>query len=197
MTTVAIDDQGELLASLRDGDQAAFAQFVRCYSGRMLAVARRLLRNDADAADALQDGFLSAFKSLPNFEGNSSLGTWLHRIVVNACLMKLRSQSRRRDCSLEDLLPRFDQTGHHVEPVCRWSGTSSEDMQRSETQSQVRACIEQLPDDYRIVLMLRDIEELDTEQTAELLQVTTGTVKTRLHRARQALCKLLEPLFTR
>lgn len=197
MTTVAIDDQGELLASLRDGDQAAFAQVVRCYSGRMLAVARRLLRNEADAADALQDGFLSAFKSLPNFEGNSSLGTWLHRIVVNACLMKLRSQSRRRDCSLEDLLPRFDQTGHHVEPVCRWSGPSSEDMQRSETQSQVRACIEKLPDDYRIVLMLRDIEELDTEQTAELLQVTTGTVKTRLHRARQALCKLLEPLFTR
>jgi RNA polymerase sigma-70 factor (ECF subfamily) len=197
MITRAIDDQSELLASLRGGDEAAFTEFVHCYSGRMLAVARRLLRNDDDAADAVQDGFVSAFKALSSFEGNSSLGTWLHRIVVNVCLMKMRTQSRRRDCSLEDLLPRFDKSGHHLEPVCRWSGPSSEGMQRHETQSQVRACIEKLPDDHRVVLMLRDIEELDTEQTAELLHVTTGTVKTRLHRARQALCKLLEPMFTR
>jgi RNA polymerase sigma-70 factor (ECF subfamily) len=160
----------------------------------MLAVARRFLRGDEDRADAVQDAFLAAFRCLDSFEGHSSLGTWLHRIVVNSCLMKLRVQSRGRAAPLDDLLPTFDETGRHSRPVRPWPEDALSRLTREETRIQVRACIDRLPEPYRTVLLLRDIEELDTEQTARQLGITPGTVKTRLHRARQALRTLVAPL---
>jgi RNA polymerase sigma-70 factor (ECF subfamily) len=184
-----------LVPGIRAGDEEASAAFVRKYGGRMLAVARRFLRCEEDCADAVQDAFLSAFRSLEQFQGNSSLGTWLHRILVNVCLMKLRAQSRNRSLPIDDLLPSFDETGHHTRPVRPWEEQALLTLTREETRSQVRACIERLPERYRTVLLLRDIEELDTEQTAQHLGIAPGAVKTRLHRARQALRTLLEPLL--
>jgi RNA polymerase sigma-70 factor (ECF subfamily) len=160
----------------------------------MLAVARRLLRTEEDSADAVQDAFLSAFRSLEGFAGNSALGTWLHRIVVNVCLMRLRARSRSREVRIDDLLPTFDESGHHRHPVRAWEGEALARLTRAETRAHVRACIDRLPDPYREVLVLRDIEELDTEQTARHLGINPGAVKTRLHRARQALRTLLEPV---
>jgi RNA polymerase sigma-70 factor (ECF subfamily) len=183
----------ELAARILAGDEAASAELVRRHGGRMLAVARRFLRTEADAADAIQDAFLSAFRGLDRYTGDAALGTWLHRIVVNACLMKLRARARRPAVSLDALLPVFDATGHHVKPVRPWDGPASA-LDRAEVRSQVRACIDRLPDDYRTVLLLRDIEELDTAETATRLGIAPGAVKTRLHRARQALRTLLEPV---
>jgi RNA polymerase sigma-70 factor (ECF subfamily) len=157
----------------------------------MLAVARRFLRQEEDSADAVQDAFLAAFRSLENFEGNSTLGTWLHRIIVNSCLMKLRAQSRCRAVPIDDLLPTFDEVGRHTEPVANWQALSH--LTCEETRVHVRACIDRLPEPYRVILLLRDIEEFDTDQTAQRLGITSGAVKTRLHRARQALRTLLEP----
>ena len=188
------DEEARLLAYVRAGDEEASAALVRKYGGRMLAVARRFLRCEEDSADAVQDAFLSAFRSLVRFEGNSSLGTWLHRIVVNSCLMKLRAQSRSRQIPIDDLLPTFDETGHHTRPVRRWEDQALLQLSREETRVQVRACIDRLPESYRTVLLLRDIEELDTEETAKQLEITPAAVKTRLHRARQALRTLLEPV---
>jgi RNA polymerase sigma-70 factor (ECF subfamily) len=168
---------------------------VRRHSGRMLAVARRFLRTEEDSADAVQEAFLSAFRSLKAFEGNSSLGTWLHRIVVNVCLMKLRARSRGREVPMDDLLPTFDDTGHHSHPVRVWEDNALARLTQAETRARVRACIDRLPDLYREVLLLRDIEEIDTEQTARMLSIHVGAVKTRLHRARQALRTLLEPMM--
>jgi RNA polymerase sigma-70 factor, ECF subfamily len=185
----------EEVARLRAGDEEASAALVRKYGGRLLAVARRFLRCEEDSADAVQEAFLAAFRYLDQFEGNSSLGTWLHRIVVNACLTKLRAQSRSRAMPIDDLLPTFDETGHHTRPVRPWEEQALSQLTRAETRSQVRACIERVPEPYRTVLLLRDIEELNTDQTAEQLGITAGAVKTRLHRARQALRTLLEPLF--
>ena len=186
--------EARLLAYVRAGDEEASAALVRKYGGRMLAVARRFLRCEEDSADAVQDAFLRAFRSLVHFEGNSSLGTWLHRIVVNSCLMKLRAQSRSRQIPIDDLLPTFDEIGHHTRPVRRWEDQALLQLSREETRGQVRACIDLLPAAYRAVLLLRDIEELDTEETAKQLGITPGAVKTRLHRARQALRTLLEPV---
>src|SRR5262249_180628 len=152
-----------------------------------LAVARRFLHCEADCADAVQDAFLAAFRSLDTFSGHSNLGTWLHRIVVNACLMKLRARSRSRQVPIDDLLPTFDETGHHARPVRRWTEQDVGLMDQAELRLQVRRCIDKLPESYRCVLLLRDIEQLDTEQTARQLGMTPGSVKTRLHRARQAL----------
>lgn len=189
-----VTDDVELLKRVRAGDERACETLVRRHGGRMLAVARRLLLSEEDSTDAVQDAFLSAFRSLDGFEGNSALGTWLHRIVVNVCLMRLRARSRRREVRIDDLLPTFDETGHHSHPIRAWEDQGLARLTQAETRAQVWACIDQLPDPYREVLLLRDIEELDTEQTARLLGINPGAVKTRLHRARQALRTLLEPV---
>jgi RNA polymerase sigma-70 factor (ECF subfamily) len=186
--------EGQFLARVWAGDEEASAALVRKYGGRMLAVARRFLRCEEDSVDAVQDAFLAAFRSLEGFEGNSALGTWLHRIVVNVCLMRLRARSRSREVRIDDLLPTFDESGHHSHPVRAWGDEALARLTQAETRAQVRGCIDRLPDAYRQVLILRDIEELDTEQTAQHLGIKPGAVKTRLHRARQALRTLLEPV---
>lgn len=183
------------LARLRAGDEEACEALVREYGGRMLAVARRMLRCEEDANEAVQDAFVSAFASIDRFRGGSSLYTWLHRIVVNACLMRLRSRSRRSEVSLDSLLPTFDDSGAHSRPLASWGEPAPQRLERREVRAAVRACIDQLPEDYRVILMLRDIEEVDTAETAKLLGLSQANVKTRLHRARQALRTLIEPTF--
>jgi RNA polymerase sigma-70 factor, ECF subfamily len=192
----AFADELELVAALRRNDSTAHELFVRQYGGRMLATARRFLPCEQDSQDAVQEAFLSAFQAIDKFEGNSTLGTWLHRILVNVCLMKIRSRSRRHESSIDDLLPTFDHSGHHARSVPRWRQPADEQLQSNETRALVRRCIDQLPDDYRSILLLRDIEERNTEDTAAILDITPGAVKTRLHRARQALRTLLEPHFS-
>ena len=160
----------------------------------MLAVARRLLRSEEDSADAVQDAFLAAFRYLNSFEGKSTLGTWLHRIVVNVCLMRLRARSRMREIQIDDLLPTFDEAGHHSRQVRPWENQALARLTQAEAGAHVRACIERLPDPFREILVLRDIAGLDAEETARHLGINPGAVKTRLHRARQALRRLLEPM---
>ena len=187
----------ELLDRLRGGADGAYEFFVRTHGDALLAVARRFLRNEDDARDALQDAFLAAFKALPNFEGGSKLSTWLHRIVVNACLMKLRSARRRRESSIDSLLPTFLPDGHRAGVGPGWTPTPEELLADEQTRAMVRAKLDQLPDDFRTVLWLRDIEELDTAATAAALEISEAAVKTRLHRARQALRTLLERELSR
>ena len=105
-----------------------------------------------------------------------------------------RTRSRRPEESIEELLPRFIEDGHHAEPTSDW-GSATTLLEQRETRERVRSAIDRLPDSYRTVLLLRDIEELDTAEAAQLLGLTPNTVKIRLHRARQALAKLLEPAF--
>jgi len=191
-----VDDE-ILLSGLQAGEQWAFETLVRTHGGRLIAVARRFVRNEEDAQDVVQAAYLNAFRSVGRFEGHCLIGTWLHRIVVNTALMKLRSRRRKPEASIEDLLPAFQEDGHHVEAFLDWSASADELMERAETRAMVRACIQQLPDNYREVLILRDIEELSTEESARALSMTPTAVKVRLHRARQALSTLLRKEFTR
>jgi RNA polymerase sigma-70 factor (ECF subfamily) len=158
-------------------------------------VARRFLGNEEEAQDAVQDAFLSAYRSLDRFEGEARLSTWLHRIVVNAALMRLRGRRRRPEEPIEKLLPRFDTTGTTLEFPREWQAPAQRLLERKETRSIVRDNIEKLPFGYRAVLLLRDIEERDTDETARLLGLTAGAVKVRLHRARLALRTLLAAVF--
>ncbi len=189
--SAARDPEAELVSGLRRGDERAFEQLVRTYGGRMLAVARRFLPNEHDARDVLQEAFVAAFRSIDGFAGGAKLSTWLHRIVVNAALMKLRSRRRRREDSIDELLPRFAEDGHHADGVVAWDTPADELVERQEVRNLVRDAIARLPETYRSVLLLRDIEERDTDETAALLGLTPQAVKTRLHRARQALRTLL------
>jgi RNA polymerase sigma-70 factor (ECF subfamily) len=186
-------DETRLVAGLRAGDEQAFETMIRMFGGRLLAVARRFVRNDEDAQDVVQSAYLSAFRALGEFEGSCQLSTWLHRIVVNTALMKLRGRRRRPEASIEDLLPAFQEDGHHVEQFSDWATPADQLLERRETRATVRACVDRLPDNYRTVLLLRDIEELPTDEVAELLGATPNAVKIRLHRARQALRTLLDP----
>jgi RNA polymerase sigma-70 factor (ECF subfamily) len=184
------DGDAELLERLRRGDDAAFEELTRRYAGRMLAVARRMLRSEEEARDAVQEAFISAFKALDRFQGEAKVSTWLHRIVVNAALMRLRTRRRKPEDSIEELLPRFDETGAwatDAEPIA----TPSDACERREIRTAVRKCIDLLPESYRTVVLLRDIEELDCEETAAELNMTVSAVKSRLHRGRQALRTLL------
>lgn len=188
-------DDRELVTALIHGEPFAHEELVTRYGARMLATARRFLYSEQDCYDAVQQAFLSAFRSINQFAGNAKLGTWLHRILVNVCLMALRSRSRRNEVSLDDLLPAFDQSGHYAQSVARWRSMPDEQLQSEETRLLVRRCIDLLPDDFRTILILRDLEELDTDEAAATLGISPGAVKTRLHRARQALRTLLEPYF--
>jgi RNA polymerase sigma-70 factor (ECF subfamily) len=187
--------EAALLLALRAGDPAAFETLLRTHGGRMLAVARRFLRDEEDARDVVQEAFLQAFRALAGFEGGAQLGTWLHRISVNACLMKLRTRRRRPEEPLDDLLPQFLEDGHHAVHPADWRETPEALLQRQEARAYVRESIDRLPESYRTVLLLRDIEELDTAETARLLELSENVVKVRLHRARQALRTLLDRRF--
>jgi len=184
-----------LLPRLRAGEAAAYETLVRRETPRLLAVAGRLLRNQEDAKDAVQDAFVSAFRSLDSFGGGCQVSTWLHRITVNAALMKLRTRRRKPEESIEELLPTFLEDGHHARHPHEWRDGADDLLARKEDRDFVRACIDRLPESYRTVLLLRDIEDVDTAEVARALSLSEGAVKVRLHRARQALRTLLEPRF--
>lgn len=191
----AVLDERELVQRLRAGDEAAFEVLVRTQSSRLLAVTRRILNSEEDARDAVQDAFILAFRNLKSFEGESRLSTWLHRVAINAALMKLRTRRRRPEEPLDPLLPSYQDDGHHVEQFRSWDEPADDALARRRRQALVRASIDRLPENYRTVLLLRDIEQLETEETASMLGISVNAVKIRLHRARQALRTLLDPHY--
>jgi RNA polymerase sigma-70 factor (ECF subfamily) len=177
----------ELLRRLRAGEEAAYRELVRANAGRLLAVARRMLRCDSEAEDAVQEAFMQAYQALPRFEGHALLSTWLHRIVLNACLMRLRKRKRRDEKSIEDLLPRYEDDGHRQDVGDPWPRDALAELEAREVRSAVRKGIDSLPERHRYVLMLRDIEGLSSEEVAERLGIRADAAKMRVHRARQAL----------
>jgi len=178
-------------ANVRDRQE----EIVRSNIGWMIAVAHRLLKDRALAEDAVQDAFLAAFRGLDQFEGRSSLKTWLHRITVNTALMQLRQLKRRAEAQFDEYLPEFDRFGCRIEEPWEHSASVEEILDNEQHRVRIHGAIEDLPDAYRIVLLLRDIEGYDTSETAALLHISEGNVKVRLHRAREALKKLIEPIL--
>lgn len=188
-------DERAFVAALQAGERVAFERLVREHGARMLAVARRMVRDEATAQDCLQDAFLSVHRAIGRFEPTGSLGGWLHRITVNACLMRLRANKRLAETSIDELLPAFDPDGTRLgEP--RTEIRNPEDaLEAARIRVYMRQKIDELPDGYRIVLLLRDIEGYSTREAAEMVGVAEGALKVRLHRARAALKTLVEPLW--
>ena len=184
-------NETQVLDGLRRGQDWAFELVLRRYGSRMLATARRLLRNDEDARDAVQEAMLSAFRAVGQFAGNAQIGSWLHRIVVNAALMRLRSRKRKPEGSIEELLPSYLSDGHRA-------ASADDDLFPDEVLEQaqllclLRECAAELPEVYRQVYLLRDVEEMSSEDVAALMGITPNAVKIRLHRGRQALMTLVQ-----
>ncbi len=184
----------ELLRGMLEGDDGSFEAVMVLYGAQVTRLARRYLRNEADTAECVQDTFLKVFQNIASFERRSSLWSWIRRIAINECLMRLRQIRRRAEEDIEELLPVFDESGRRVEPSGEAGGIvqtlHAEDIKRT-----VREAIEQLPGQYRTVLLLRDIDDYNTSETAAILGIKENAVKVRLHRARSALKKLLTPLL--
>ena len=162
-------------------------ELVRTNIGWMLALAERLLRDRALAEDVVQESFLRVFDGLAGFEGRSSIESWLHRITVNSALSKLRQLKRLAEQSIDEHLPEFDRLDCRVETPWTRLASVEEIIESDDKRRRVYETIGQLPDAYRVVLQLRDIEEYDTREVATLLGISENNVKVRLHRARAAL----------
>lgn len=189
------DDDRALADAIRAADIGAFETVLHAHGAALLAVARRLLRDEDEAREALQDAMMSAFKACRRFEGASRVYTWLHRIVVNSCLMRMRKRTRRAEVSIEPLMPSFTPDGHVDAVFADWSQAADALLEREEVCARVREAIDRLPETYRTALVMRDIEGMDIDEIAAALGISSNAVKIRVHRARHALRDALDPLF--
>ncbi len=161
------------------------------YGSRVWRLAYGITRNEADAEEVMQDVFLSLFNKIDMFQGRAALGTWVYRVAANAALIKHRGKRYELEVSLEELLPTFKEDGHREGDrsylLADWSGTPEAEALSMETRQMLNRALDALPDHYRAVLVLRDVEGLSNEEVSEVVGESVATVKSRLHRARMAL----------
>ena len=191
--TTRIDRDGSLVTALRRGDPTAAEDLVSAYGDRAYRLATRITCDPQDAEEAVQDAFLSAIRKIDSFRGESAFRSWLYRIVANAAYQCCRRRRRcSADVSLDKLLPVFDEHGRHVAPVADWSMIVDDPARQTELRMVLRTAIDELPGDYRAVVVLRDVEGCSHQEIAESLGLTVVNVKMRVHRARLFLRKRLE-----
>jgi len=181
----------ELLASLRGGEPKALEGLADRYGGRIYRLAFGVTRNQGDAEEVLQDVLLTLARKGASFEGRSALASWIYRITTNAALNKRRGKRLQVESPLEDLLPAFKSDGHRDGDraflLADWSRSPEEECLAGERRRILERAIDALPEHYRAVLVLRDVEELSNEDVAEILEESVPSVKSRLHRARMVL----------
>jgi RNA polymerase sigma-70 factor (ECF subfamily) len=188
---LAVLDDSDLVERVARDDHAAFEALMRRHNGRLFRVARAILKDDAEAEDALQDAYLDAYRHIADFRGDARLATWLTRIVINHALMRLRR--RRRDRVVVPLEERWT-----VEPGRTEAGVADEESEspsgivlRGEIRRLLERRIDDLPVAFRVVFVMRDVEDMSVQETAECLAVPAATVRTRLFRARALLREAL------
>lgn len=187
----APEDDAALVERLRGGDPTGVEGLMERYASRVYRVARGITRCDEDAEEVVQDVFLSVARKIDSFEGRAALGTWIYRIAANAALIKRRGKRFEQEVSLENHLPTFRDDGHREGDraflLADWSQSPEQELLSGETRRILNQALDDLPDQYRAVLILRDVEGLSNEETAEALGESVASVKSRLHRARMAL----------
>lgn len=169
-------------------------QVFRDFAPRVYHLSRRILGNDADAQDVTQDVMLQVVRKLDSFRGESAFPTWLHRVTVNAALAHRRKQSNRKEQSVADPMDHFLEDGHR-HPVNHWTDQPEHLILDQEREKQIEGAIARLPDDYREVFVLADVEQLPNAEIADILGLSLPAVKSRLHRARLMMRDHLTPYF--
>lgn len=187
----AIRDETAMIAAVLRGDPRQFHELIRPYERSVYLMALSMLRNEAEAEDVAQEAFLKAFRNLAKFRADSKFSTWLISITLN----EARSRLRRRQIVKMDSLDDPGEDERHVTPALLrdWREIPSEAVERQEVRAILRQAIEELPDIYREVFMLRDVEEMSVNEVAEAMEISISAVKVRLHRARIMLQKRLVP----
>jgi len=188
-------DESVLVAQAKAGDQNAFAELVNRYERKIYRLAKNITRNDEDAEDVLQDAFLKAYTHLDNFKGDSKFYTWIVRIAVNEALMRLRKRKTDRTVPLDEPVELGEETVQRE--IAVWEDNPEQQYSQEEWRRILDEAVDELKPDFRTVFVLRDIEELSTEETAETLGISVPAVKSRLLRARLALREKLTRQFKR
>ncbi|HEX7360294.1 MAG TPA: RNA polymerase sigma factor [Bryobacteraceae bacterium] len=188
-------DESALVARAKAGDAEAFSELVRHYDRRVFRMAKQITQNDDDAEDVLQETFFKAYTHLDSFQGNSKFYTWLVRIAVNEALMRLRKRRADRTVPLDEPID----TGEDevVREIAVWDENPEESYSRDELAGILDQAVESLKPAYRTVFILRDIEEMSIEETAQILKLSISAVKSRLLRARLQLREKLTRQFKR
>jgi RNA polymerase sigma-70 factor (ECF subfamily) len=194
-TETGVFDESHLLAKARAGDAAAFNDLITRYSRKIYRLAKHITQNDEDAEDVLQETFLKAYEHLADFHGQSKFYTWIVRIAVNESLMKLRKRKSDRTVPLDEPLDTGEDTV--VREIAVWDENPEQQYSREELGNILDEAVESLRPAFRTVFVLRDIEELSTEETAEALGISVPAVKSRLLRARLQLREKLTRFFKR
>lgn len=187
------DAEARMIRSLQAGDKAACAQCVELHSPGVFRLALRLLGDETEAEDVMQETFLSAFKAIGRFEWRAGLQTWLYRIAYNAAMMRLRGRS---PLAVAVELPAEDGSAPVPQQLFDWCCLPEQDFETAEARRELERAIQALPEKLRAVFTLRELEGLSTEAAAEALGISPENVKTRLHRARLWLRERLAGYFT-
>lgn len=185
-------DDNELLQLARSGDAAVFRTIMQRHNRRLYRVARGILGDDADAEDVVQETYLKAFENLSGFRGDSSLATWLTRIAINEALGRKRKRRPTADLSNVDMLDEQGEVRVFIFPGVRVDSNPETDASRAEVRRLLECAVDDLPEVFRIVFVMREIEQMNVEETASQLKIPPETVKTRLHRARRLLREALQ-----
>jgi RNA polymerase sigma-70 factor (ECF subfamily) len=191
--TSQIPDEAVVLLQAREGDSKAFSELVRRYENKIFRLAMHITQNREDAEDVLQETFLKAYEHLDQFQGNSKFYTWIVRIAVNQALMKLRKRKTDKTVSMDETIDTGEDTV--VREIMAWDENPEQRYSREEINQILSSAVDSLAPPYRAVFVLRDIEELSTEETAEALDLSIPAVKSRLLRARLQLRDKLTRFF--
>ena len=188
-------DEVQLVERARAGDLEAFEELLGRHQQRVMRVVLSILKEPMDAEEVAQDVFLTVFEKIDHFRGDSSFSTWLHRVAVNAALMRRRKSKADRSVPLDDVMPSFDERGHLAVDIADWSQQAGDPVLAREAGEVIEAAVEKLDEMYRTVFGLRDVQGFSTEETAEILELSVPAVKSRLHRARLFLRRELAEYF--
>jgi len=196
MTQTSVEDDRELLARAQAGDMSAFEALVDRHEEKVYGLALRMTRSEADAAEIAQDTFLSAYQHLNEFRGEAAFGSWVHRIAANNALMRLRRQ-KVLDIVSDDLAgPEFTDRGSLADlPESDWSKRADDKILDEELGRAIREATDALPEGYREVFLLKDLEGLSYEEISEMVGISIPAVKSRLHRARLALREAIDAFY--
>lgn len=191
---MGLSDQ-DLVEQIKAGTEASFEVLLKRYRDRVYRLVISFTKNPADAEEVLQDVFLAVYRKIGSFEQRSTFSTWLYRIAVNTALMKLRSRGPVQE-SIDEYLPQFTKDGRHAHMVVDFTQGPEKQLLRKEREQVLREAIDALPPDYKVVLVLKDLEGLSNEEVAEVVGASVLAVKARLHRARLVLRGKLERYVT-
>ncbi len=191
----ALDDH-RLVEGLRRGEASAVEALVDRYGGWIHRVTCRLLDDPRDAEEVTQDVLLTVVRKIHTFKGEAAFSSWLYRIATNAAYQRVRARRARPEVSLDPFLPVFDEEGRHAQPVVDWSSQLDDPAVAAETRTAIERSLSRLPEEYRVVILLHDVEGLPNEEVAASLGLTVAAVKSRVHRARLFLRQELAHLYS-